>query len=153
MSTLAEILRRVAAVDYPKEIILVDDGSSDGSREFLEKLEKDGLESIEGIEPKNLNELKAAFQPHNQGKGAALRRGFQEATGDMVIVQDADLEYDPQDYFKLMEPMLSGEADAVFGSRFAGTPRRVLYFWHSLGNQALTTLSNVCPADRRSAMK
>ena len=143
MSTLAEILRRVAAVDYPKEIILVDDGSSDGSREFLEKLEQEGLGSIEGIELKNLNELKVAFQPQNQGKGAALRRGFREATGSMVIVQDADLEYDPQDYFKLLEPMLSGEADAVFGSRFAGTPRRVLYFWHSLGNQALTMLSNV----------
>lgn len=142
MATLAEILRRVVAVDYPKELILVDDGSTDGSRDFLAKLDQEGLSALEGSSPKNLNEVIAVFQPHNQGKGAALRRGFEEATGEMIVVQDADLEYDPGDYIKLMEPILSGDADAVYGSRFVGTPRRVLYFWHSLGNQALTTLSN-----------
>lgn len=142
MATLAEILRRVVAVDYPKEIILIDDGSTDGSREFLAEVDRRGMAAIEGAAPRNANALCAVFQPFNQGKGAALRRGFAAATGEMIVVQDADLEYDPNDYLKLMAPVLSGDADAVYGSRFSGTPRRVLYFWHSLGNQALTTLSN-----------
>lgn len=142
MSTLAEILRRVVAVDHPKEIVLIDDGSTDGSREFLARIDQEGLSAIEGASPRNINELIAVFQPFNQGKGAALRRGFEIATGEMIVVQDADLEYDPNDYLKLIEPVLAGDADAVYGSRFVGTPRRVLYFWHSLGNQALTTLSN-----------
>ena len=142
MSTLAEILRRVVTVDYPKEIILVDDGSTDGSREFLTRLDREGLSALEGASPRNINELSAVFQPFNRGKGAALRRGFEAATGEVIVIQDADLEYDPNDYLKLIEPVLAGDADVVYGSRFAGTPRRVLYFWHSLGNQALTTLSN-----------
>ncbi|MDR0966741.1 MAG: glycosyltransferase family 2 protein [Myxococcales bacterium] len=142
MATLAGLLRRVVAVDYPKEILLIDDGSTDGSRDFLAKLDSEGLAVLDGAQPRNDNALVVLFQPTNRGKGAALRRGFEEATGEMIVVQDADLEYDPNDYFKLMAPVLSGDADAVYGSRFAGTPRRVLYFWHSLGNQVLTTLSN-----------
>jgi glycosyltransferase involved in cell wall biosynthesis len=138
--TLAELLRRVVAVDFPKELILVDDFSTDGSREWLEKLAAGELSL--GAE-KNLNKVRVLFQPKNQGKGAALRRGFQEATGDVVIVQDADLEYDPNDIPKVVQPILDGVADVVFGSRFVGTPRRVLYYWHSVMNQMLTTLSNM----------
>jgi glycosyltransferase involved in cell wall biosynthesis len=140
--TLAEILRRCIAVDFPKELVLVDDCSKDGSREFLEQLQREGLGLLGGA-PKNRNALRILFQPRNQGKGAALRRGFAEATGDIIIVQDADLEYDPRDIPKVIQPILDGEADVVFGSRFTGTPRRVLYFWHSVMNQMLTTLSNM----------
>jgi glycosyltransferase involved in cell wall biosynthesis len=141
-ATLKELLRRVMAVDLPKEIILVDDGSTDGSREMLAQIAEKGAEAVDGAKPRNLNEFRVALQERNQGKGAALRRGFEEATGDMIVVQDADLEYDPNDYHKLIQPILDGDADVVFGSRFVGTPRRVLYFWHSLMNKGLTTLSN-----------
>ncbi len=140
--TLAELLRRCIAVDFPKQLVLVDDCSKDGSREFLQELSDKGLGVLGGT-PRNHNELKVLFQPHNQGKGAALRRGFSEATGDIVIVQDADLEYDPRDILRIIQPILDGEADVVFGSRFTGTPRRVLYFWHTVVNNALTTLSNM----------
>jgi glycosyltransferase involved in cell wall biosynthesis len=142
MSTLAELLRRVTAVDFPKELVIVDDCSRDGSREFLEQLTREGL-SLLGGEPRNHNELRVVFQEHNQGKGAALRRGFSEASGDLVIIQDADLEYDPRDIPRVIQPIIDGEADVVFGSRFTGTPRRVLYFWHSVVNNVLTTLSNM----------
>jgi glycosyltransferase involved in cell wall biosynthesis len=142
-ATVAELLRRVTAVDLPKELVLVDDASSDGTRELLKEVAEKGLAAIPEARPQNLNELKVIFQPVNRGKGAALRRGFEEATGDLVVVQDADLEYDPGDYPKLIKPILDGDADVVFGSRFAGTPRRVLYFWHSVLNKGLTTLSNV----------
>ncbi len=142
-ATLQELLRRVVAIDLPKELVLVDDFSTDGTREILEELSKRGVKGIEGASPKNLNELRVYFQEKNKGKGAALRRGFAEATGDLTIVQDADLEYDPNDYYKLVAPIVDGDADVVFGSRFVGTPRRVLYFWHSLLNKGLTTLSNV----------
>ena len=142
-NTLAELLRRVVAVDFPKELVIVDDCSTDGSREFLEDLSRRGLEALPGARPKNTNELRIAFQEKNQGKGAALRRGFAEATGEVVVVQDADLEYDPRDIDRLVQPIRDGLADVVYGSRFIGTPRRVLYYWHTVVNNALTTLSNM----------
>jgi glycosyltransferase involved in cell wall biosynthesis len=129
-ATIREILARVEAVPVDKEIILVDDGSSDGSRLFLDTLrERPGYI--------------VHFQETNQGKGAALHQGFKLATGDVVIVQDADLEYDPQDYLKVLQPIIDGKADVVYGSRFTGSPRRVLYFWHQVGNQLLTLASNM----------
>lgn len=129
--TVETLLRRVAEVDLKIEVIVVDDGSTDGTRELLPDLETEGL--IDTL----------VFQPRNQGKGAALRTGFQHATGDVVIVQDADLEYDPMEFPILLEPILAGNADAVYGSRFLGGPHRVLFFWHSIGNRFLTLLSNM----------
>jgi glycosyltransferase involved in cell wall biosynthesis len=143
MATLPELLRRVVAVDFAKEIVLVDDGSKDGSRELLERLDREGLKALEGAKPKNQNSFKVLLQPKNQGKGAALRRGFKEASGDIVIVQDADLEYDPRDIPRVVQPIRDGVADVVFGSRFRGETRRVLYFWHTVINTGLTLLSNV----------
>ena len=142
ISTLAELLRRVTAVDFPKELVIVDDCSRDGSRELLQRLANEGLSAIGGT-PKNRNELRVLFQEKNQGKGAALRRGFSESTGDIVIVQDADLEYDPREIPRVIQPIIDGDADVVFGSRFTGTPRRVLYYWHSVLNHLLTMLSNM----------
>ena len=142
-NTLPELLRRVVEVDFPKQLILVDDCSTDGSREWLRRLEVEGLKLLANAKPKNRNELKVLFQPVNQGKGAALRRGFAEFDGDILMVQDADLEYDPVDILKVLEPILHGDADVVYGSRFTGTPRRVLYYWHTVGNKFLTTLSNM----------
>ena len=129
-NTLHTLLTRVEAVDYDKEIVLVDDCSTDGTREIVESY-------------KNKKEFTVAMHPHNQGKGAALRTGFAHASGDIIIIQDADLEYDPRDYGKLLEPILDGRADVVYGSRFLGGPHRVLFFWHYLGNMALTLLSNI----------
>jgi glycosyltransferase involved in cell wall biosynthesis len=140
--TLAELLRRVVEVDFPKELVIVDDCSRDGSREFLRELQEQGVKALGGT-PANVNELKVIFQERNQGKGAALRRGFQEATGDVVLVQDADLEYDPAEYPRLLQPILDGRADVVYGSRFIGEQHRVLYFWHYVANKVLTTLSNM----------
>ncbi|QDT38004.1 glycosyltransferase family 2 protein [Stratiformator vulcanicus] len=134
--TLREIVDRVRGVPIPKEIVLVDDGSRDQSGEIMRSLEMEGAD-----DPKN--RIRAVFQEKNQGKGAALRRGLMEATGDAVIIQDADLEYNPDEYPRLLEPMIRGDADVVYGSRFLGDrAHRVLYFWHYLGNKFLTLLSN-----------
>ncbi len=127
---IGEVVRRVRAVDIPKEIILVDDCSTDGTRALLKEMGADG-------------DLRVIYQPRNRGKGAALREGFRCATGDVVIVQDADLEYDPSEYPKLIQPIVEGRADVVYGSRFIGETHRVLYFWHSIGNKLLTLMSNL----------
>lgn len=134
--TVAEIVRRVAAavVGLDKEIVLVDDGSTDGSLDLYPSIlaEHDDLS------------IRLCSHAHNRGKGAALRTGFAAATGDVVLVQDADLEYDPGDYGRLLKPILDGRADVVFGSRFVGSEEhRVLFFWHWVGNRALTSLSNM----------
>ena len=141
--TLAELLRRVVAVDFAKELLVIDDCSTDGSRELLELLQRQGLKALEGATPRNVNTLKVLLQPRNLGKGAAIRRGFDESTGGIVIIQDADLEYDPHDILKVIQPIRDGVADVVFGSRFTGETRRVLYFWHAVMNQGLTLLSNM----------
>ncbi|MCH7651117.1 MAG: glycosyltransferase family 2 protein [Nitrospinae bacterium] len=128
--TLRTLLTRVEAVDYQKEIVLVDDCSTDGTREIVQDYQ--GREGYTVL-----------MHTKNLGKGAALRSGFAEAKGDIIIIQDADLEYDPREYGKLLEPILDGRADVVYGSRFLGGPHRVLFFWHYLGNMVLTTLSNI----------
>jgi len=130
-ATLRQVIERVVAVPVELEVLCVDDGSSDGSREILVELQQQHPQ------------MRIFFQPRNQGKGAALRRGIREARGDFVVIQDADLEYDPSDYEVLLDPLLQGKADVVYGSRFlGGAPHRVLYFWHSVGNRLLTLLSN-----------
>jgi glycosyltransferase involved in cell wall biosynthesis len=141
--TLPQLVRRVVRVDFPKELVIVDDGSTDETREILQELSEKGMAALEGAQPKNVQGVKVLLQDRNRGKGAALRRAFAEATGEIVIVQDADLEYDPNDIPKVIQPILDGMADVVFGSRFTGTPRRVLYFWHTVLNKFLTTASNI----------
>jgi len=136
-ATIREILRRVGDSALPgsvqREIVVVDDGSQDGTREMLRQMATEG-------DPVAFRLIE---QPENRGKGAAIRRGFEKATGDLLLVQDADLEYHPREYPTLLQPILDDEADVVYGSRFLGGPHRVLYFWHSLGNRFLTTLSNM----------
>jgi glycosyltransferase involved in cell wall biosynthesis len=128
--TLETLIAKVNSVDYDKEILLIDDFSSDGTREVLKRYE-------------NKENFQVLYHDHNQGKGAALRTGFSNVNGDIIIIQDADLEYNPADYGTLIEPILDGRADVVYGSRFLGGPHRVLLFWHSIGNMVLTTFSNM----------
>ena len=128
---MSELICRVEAVKLEKEIIIVDDASTDGTRDLLKKYE--GQERF-----------KVIYQSKNAGKGSALRAGFDKAEGEIIIVQDADLEYDPKEYPLLIEPILDGRADVVYGSRFLGGTHRVFFFWHYVGNKVLTTLSNMC---------
>jgi len=148
-ATVEEILRRVLETPSRKEVIVVDDCSTDGTRQILESMSQRhasgeaAAPAHDGGDPGELGDVRFLFQTPNQGKGAALRRGFAEATGDVVLVQDADLEYDPRDYPALLEPILDGRADVVYGSRFLGGPQRVHYFWHYVANKFLTLLSDV----------
>ena len=129
IGTVIDRVRMAPSLGLKKELVVVDDGSTDGTREWLTSAAQDGMQTL--------------FHDVNRGKGAALRTGFAAATGDVILVQDADLEYDPEDYARLLRPILDGKADVVLGSRFVtGDARRVLYFWHSVGNKILTVLSN-----------
>ena len=129
-TTLIEIIKRVRNTPFDKEIIIVDDCSTDGTRELLQEIDSE-------------SDIRVFYHKTNKGKGAALRTGFKKAVGDIVIVQDADLEYDPADYVRLVDPIIRDKADVVYGSRFLGGPHRVLYFWHSVANTILTFLSNM----------
>jgi glycosyltransferase involved in cell wall biosynthesis len=129
--TIVSAVKRVLEAPFAKEVVLVDDGSTDGTRDVL------------AAEVEKLPGVRVFYQPENRGKGAALHRGFREATGDVIIVQDCDLEYDPREIPKVLQPIIDGDADVVYGSRFLGGPHRVLYFWHSVGNALLTTVSNM----------
>jgi glycosyltransferase involved in cell wall biosynthesis len=128
--TIAEVIRRVRTCGVPCELVIVDDGSTDGTRQILAEYE-------------SAADVTVVLHAENQGKGAALKTGFMRAKGNVVVVQDADLEYDPADYSKLLQPIIEDQADVVFGSRFIGDNHRVLYFWHSAGNRLITLLSNI----------
>jgi glycosyltransferase involved in cell wall biosynthesis len=129
--TVARLVERLRSIPLELEVVAIDDASGDGSGDILEGLRRAG----------QIDRL--VHHPTNRGKGAAIRSGIREATGDVVVIQDADLEYDPADLPRLLAPIADGRADAVFGSRFQGGPHRVLYFWHSVGNRLLTLLSNM----------
>ena len=129
--TVEELLQRVREVPLHLEVIVVDDGSKDGTRDILTRLEGEGIVDV------------VVFQETNKGKGAAIRRGFEVASGDVIVIQDADLEYDPHEFPTLLQPILEGNADAVYGSRFLSGPHRVLFFWHMMGNRFLTLFSNM----------
>ncbi|MBN2010368.1 glycosyltransferase family 2 protein [candidate division KSB1 bacterium] len=128
-NTIEEIVKRIQRTPFEKEIIMVDDYSTDGTREIITNMKSDNIKKV--------------FHEKNQGKGAALRTAFEHISGDVVIVQDADLEYDPREYEKLIDPIVDGRADVVYGSRFLGGPHRVLFFWHYVGNLMLTLFSNM----------
>ncbi|NKB89257.1 MAG: glycosyltransferase [Acidobacteria bacterium] len=150
LATFGELLDRVQRVDMDKELVLVDDCSQDGTRERLQKM-AEAIEAGESefafdpeVTPLKLGRVQVFFQDRNRGKGAALRRGFEVAAGEIIVIQDADLEYDPEDCHRLIRPIEAGKADIVYGSRFSGSGgHRVLYYWHSLGNKFLTWLSNM----------
>jgi glycosyltransferase involved in cell wall biosynthesis len=128
--TIADIVKKIQNIAIDKEIIIVDDGSTDGTRDILKKLKEDGI--------------KIFYHDRNSGKGAALKTGFSKAEGDIIIIQDADLEYDPSEYHNLIEPIITGHADVVYGSRLSGgRPQRVYMFWHKVGNNILTLLTNI----------
>ncbi len=129
--TIVNAVQRVVDAPFRKEVVVVDDGSNDGTRDVL----KSTVEKMPGV--------RVFYQPENRGKGAALHRGFKEANGDVIIVQDCDLEYDPREIPTVVKPIADGDADVVYGSRFLGGPHRVLYYWHSVGNTLLTTVSNM----------
>ena len=129
ITTIDEIIKRVKAVDLEKELIIVDDCSTDGTREYLQKVS----------DP----QIRVCFHEKNMGKGAALRIGIQQAAGDVIVIQDADLEYNPQEFHQLLAPILDGRADVVYGTRFRGSTNRVHLFWHSVGNKMLTLFSNM----------
>jgi len=147
--TIEEILSRVQAVDIEKEVVIVDDGSTDGTRALLEQISQSAQLSPAAFNLPTLgrqlrtDNIRVFLQEKNQGKGAALRRGMKEANGQTILIQDADLEYDPEDYHGLLEPIQRGRADVVYGSRFLGGPHRVLYYWHSNVNWLLTLVSNM----------
>jgi len=128
-TTIKEIIKKISLIDIQKEIVIVDDCSSDGTVDILKDIESD--------------DLKVFYHERNMGKGAAVRTAFKHITGDIIIIQDADLEYDPRDYPSLIRPIIEGRADVVYGSRFLGGPHRVLFFWHYVGNRIITTFSNM----------
>lgn len=139
--TIDRILARIAAAEFDKEIVVVDDASTDGTREYLRSVSEGEVAFRDGVG--RSVPVRVLFHESNRGKGAALRTGFGAVRGDVVLVQDADLEYDPGDYPALVEPILEGDADVVYGSRFLGGPQRVHLFWHYVGNRTLTLLSNM----------
>lgn len=141
-ATIHEVLRRIVGAPFAKEILVVDDGSFDGTTTILRNLDVLKV-SLCKESPTAPVDLKVLFHDRNRGKGAAIRTALEAVTGDIVLIQDPDLEYDPTEYPRLVQPILEGKADVVYGSRFLGFPRRVLYFWHSFGNNLLTLLSNV----------
>jgi len=158
---IKEILSSVQNINIEKEIIIVDDFSTDGTREFLKELIKakssNSTKLNKSKQQLRTDNIKVFFHDRNYGKGAALRKGFKETTGDIVIVQDADLEYNPEDYYQLLKPIEEGKADVVYGSRFLGGPHRVLFFWHYVGNRFLTFLfnmfANLCLTDMETCYK